>query len=270
MTDRSYVRAVLLAGFLVHALAAALAAEDDCPPGAAHAAAGKVALLGEGGMLILEDGQQVRLSAIAVPAGESTYGEEARAGLERLLLGRAVALAHVGSPDRYARLPAHVHVGQGDDRVWVQEWLIARGLARVQSFEDNRACASRLLAREDAARGARLGLWASPHFAVRAAGEPEALRRFLDTFQLVEGEVISVGAAGRRVYLNFGRRWKTDFTGVIAANDLDMFAAAGILPLKLPNRRVRLRGWILEQDGPMMVLDHPEQIELIDDGDKHD
>lgn len=270
MTDYFRFRATLAVGLLICAPASAPAAPDDCRPGEAHAAAAKVALLGEGGALILEDGQKVILSSVALPAAESSYGERARAVLEKLVLGNDIALAHAGRPDRYGRLPAHVYVGQGDERVWVQERLISRGLARVQSFKDSRVCAGVLLARENAARKARLGLWASPHFAVRSAEEPEALRRFLDTFQIVEGEVVSTGAAGRRVYLNFGRRWKTDFTAVIAAKDLDAFAAAGILPLKLPNRRVRLRGWILEHDGPMMVLDHPEQIELIDDGDKHD
>ena len=263
-------RAALLAGLLVHASAAALAGDGDCRPGEALAAAGRVASLNDDGMIILEDGQAIRLSGVAVPAGGGTYGEKARAALEKLVLGRAVALAHVGTADRYARLPADVFVGHGSDRVWVQEWLIAQGLARVQSVADSGACAGVLLAREDAARGARLGLWASPRFAVRAAGEPETLSRFLDTFQIVEGEVVSTGATGRRVYLNFGRRWKTDFTGVIATKDIDVFAAAGILPLKLPKRRVRLRGWLSEHDGPMMVLDHPEQIELIDDDDRND
>jgi endonuclease YncB( thermonuclease family) len=270
MSGRSHFRSALAAALLVQAPIVALAAEGGCGPGAARAEVGKVASLGEGGMFVLENGQTIRLSGIAVPAGESSYGEQARAALERLLDGRAVALAHVGSPDRYARLPAQVYVGEGGETVWVQERLIAQGLARVQPSENGRACASALLAREDTARKAKLGLWASPHFAVRAADDPEALYRYLDTFQIVEGEVLSTGAAGRRVYLNFGRRWKTDFTGVIAAGDLDRFAAAGILPLKLPDRRVRLRGWILDQDGPMMVLDHPEQIELIDDGDKHE
>lgn len=270
MNGRFPYRAALLAGLLLHAPVAAPAEAGDCRRDAGLAAAGKVVSLDREGTLVLEDGQAVRLSAVAVPTGSGGHGEKAHAALRELLLGRAVALAHVGRQDRYARLPAQVFVGGRGAAIWVQEWLVDRGLARVRSFRDDRACAAALLAREAVARKARLGLWASPDFAVRAAGAPETLSLLLDTFQIVEGEVVSIGAAGRQVYLNFGRRWKTDFTAVIAARDLDMFAAAGISPLKLPQRRVRLRGWLSRHDGPMMVLDHPEQIELIDNGDRND
>jgi endonuclease YncB( thermonuclease family) len=271
MTGRIRFCAALLAGFLSNAPAALSAEAGGCgPPGGRLAEAGGVASLGEGGTLILDDGQAVRLSGIAVPAGDGAEAAKARAALERLSLGRAVALARVGNADRYARLPADVFIGEGDDRIWLQERLVAEGLARVQSFKHNRACTLALLAREDAARKARLGMWASPDFAVRATDRPELLHPWLDSFQIVEGVVLSTGAAGRKVYLNFGRRWKTDFTGVIATGDLDAFAAAGIFPLKLPRQRVRLRGWLTEHDGPMMQLDHPEQIELIDDADRND
>jgi len=270
MTGRLCFRAALLAGFLSLAPAALSAEDGGCRPGGRLAAAGSVASLGGGGTLVLDNGQAVRLLGVAVPAGDGAEAAGARAALQRLVLGRAVALADVGKADRYARLPADVFIGQGDDRIWLQEELVAKGLALVQSFKHNRACTLALLAREEAARKARLGVWGSADFAVRATDRPELLRPLLDTFQIVEGVVVSTGAAGRKVYLNFGRRWKTDFTGVIATGDLDAFAAAGIFPLKLPRRRVRLRGWLTEHDGPMMQLDHPEQIELIDDGDSKD
>ena len=270
MTGRVRFCAALLAGLLSNAPAALSAEDGGCRPGGRLAVAGKVASVSQTGTIVLEDGQLVRLSGIAVPAADGPQAAEARAALSALLLGRPVTLDHVGKADRYARLPADVFIGEGDDRIWLQDRLVAEGLARVQSFKHNRACTLALLAREEAARKARLGVWASPDFAVRATDRPELLRPLLDTFQIVEGVVVSTGAAGRTVYLNFGRRWKTDFTGVIATGDLDAFAAAGIFPLKLPRRRVRLRGWLTEHDGPMMELDHPEQIELIDDGDRYD
>jgi endonuclease YncB( thermonuclease family) len=270
MTGRLRFRAALLAGLLSLAPAALSAEEGGCRPPDRLAAAGTVASVSEGGTLIVADGQAVRLLGIAMPAGDGAEAAKARAALEQLALGRAVALARVGKADRYARQPADVFVGEGAERIWLQERLLAEGLARVQSFKHNRACTLALLAREDAARKARLGVWASPDFAVRPTDRPELLRPLLDSFQIVEGVVLSTGAAGRKVYLNFGRRWKTDFTGVIATGDLDAFAAAGIFPLKLPRRRVRLRGWLTEHDGPMMEIDHPEQIELIDDADRND
>ena len=268
MIGRSLYRGALLAGLLCHIPAMALAKDGDCSSGDKLAAAGTVAALGHGGTLILDDGQVVTLSSIAMPPGDGALGETARAALSAMVLGRPIALAQVGKADRHARLPAHVFVIDGAAPSWVQQQLVAKGLARVQSFKETRACVPALLAAESGARRDRRGVWDSPDFAVRATAEPEVLSRFLDTYQIVEGEVLSTGASGRRVYLNFGRRWKTDFTGVIATRDLDAFADAGIFPLKLPRRRVRLRGWLSEHDGPMMVLDHPQQIELIEDGNK--
>jgi hypothetical protein len=41
-----------------------------------------------------------------------------------------------------------------------------------------------------------------------------------------------------------------------------MFAAAGIEPKKLENRRVRVRGWVEERNGPRIEATRPEQIEI--------
>lgn len=41
-----------------------------------------------------------------------------------------------------------------------------------------------------------------------------------------------------------------------------MFAAVGIEPKKLENRRVRVRGWVEERNGPRIEATRPEQIEI--------
>ena len=41
-----------------------------------------------------------------------------------------------------------------------------------------------------------------------------------------------------------------------------MFAAAGIEPKRLENRRVRVRGWVEERNGPRIEATRPEQIEI--------
>jgi endonuclease YncB( thermonuclease family) len=43
--------------------------------------------------------------------------------------------------------------------------LVEQGQARVSARIGNKACADLLLGAERAARAARLGLWADPHFA---------------------------------------------------------------------------------------------------------
>jgi hypothetical protein len=43
-----------------------------------------------------------------------------------------------------------------------------------------------------------------------------------------------------------------------------VFTAAGIEPKKLEGRRLRVRGWIEERNGPRIEAARPEQIEIAD------
>jgi len=81
-------------------------------------------------------------------------------------------------------------------------------------------------------------------------------------FALVEGKVLSVHASGGTIYLNFGRHWTSGFSVVILRRDEASFAAAGLAPRALAGRRLRVRGWIEQRRGPVIVADAPEQIEL--------
>ena len=66
-----------------------------------------------------------------------------------------------------------------------------------------------------------------------------------------------------RVYLNFGRTWKQDFTAVIDRAALALFSGSGIDPLQLGGALVRVRGWVDIHDGPRIDVTHPEQIEVL-------
>jgi len=52
-----------------------------------------------------------------------------------------------------------------------------------------------------------------------------------------------------------------DFAGFATLGD---FAAAGLDPLALAGRRVRLRGWITEFNGPMIALTGAWQVEVVE------
>jgi hypothetical protein len=49
------------------------------------------------------------------------------------------------------------------------------------------------------------------------------LGRLTQSYQLVEGRVLSVGEGAGRVYLNFARDWKSDFTVAVARKDVSAF-----------------------------------------------
>lgn len=220
----------------------------------------------DGDTLRLDDGRQVRLVGIQapkLPLGRPGFIEWPLADVARLALadmadGRTVRLAHGGvRHDRHRRVLAHAFVGAD---TWLQGELLGRGLARVYTFPDNRALADEMLAREDAARRRQRGIWADPFYRVRAADQ---VAGDVGTFQVVEDTVLQAARVRDRVYLNFAEDWRTDFTVVIAAGHLPLFAEVGLDPLTLAGTRIRVRGWIKSWNGPMIEATHPEQIEVL-------
>ena len=227
----------------------------------------RVAAVIDGDTVALASGREVRLVGIQAPKlplgrkGFSAWplAEEAKAALEDLTLAQDVILTHGGArEDRHGRLLAHLH--RAGDRVWVQGSLLRHGLARVYTFDDNRALAAELYAEERAARAERRGIWAHPFYRIRGV---EELAPDLDTFQVIEGRVRRSANVRGRVYLNFGRDWGTDFTVTIAADALRLFRDAKLDPLALEGRVIRVRGWLKSQGGPLIEATHPEPIEVL-------
>ncbi len=233
---------------------------------------GVVSQVVDGDTVLLESGLAVRLIGTQAPKlalgradmEDWPLGEEAKAALEELALGKSVQLGYGGEEkDRYGRALAHLFVEGGGEPIWAQYQMISAGLARVYSFPDNRRCLDQLFAGEAQARAERLGIWADPYYSVRAADRPDALLDRVGDYELVEGRVLLADKSGSRVYLNFGRFWKEDFTAVIEASALRLFERDGFDPLELDGALVRIRGWVDERDGPRIEITHPEQIEVV-------
>lgn len=229
----------------------------------------------DGDTVALADGRQVRLVGIQAPklplgrAGFEAWplAEEAKAALAGLALGRTVRLGYDGRRvDRHGRALAHLVLADGaDEGLWLQRVLLARGLARVYSFPDNRALVAELLEAERAARAAGTGIWADPWY--RILGPDDLARELfprLDSFQIVEGRVIAAEVVGKRGYLNFGDDWKSDFTVSVDPAALRLFDEAGLPVASYQGRRVRVRGWVKSFNGPMIDATHPEQIEVLE------
>ena len=262
------------AAFAVGGCVAALAQERPQP---ASACAGEVVAraatshVSDGRSFVLADGREVRLAAIEVPplapeSGAAPDGTAARDGLAALLAGVEIVLkqAEPQKTDRYGRIVAYAFVSRDGSERLVQADLLAAGLARVAPRAGGRACAMELLSREHAARRARLGLWAGSYYDLLDAENPAAVLAEQGRFALVEGKVVSVRESGATIYVNFGRRWSTDFTVTILKRNERSFTAAGLEPKTLSGRRIRVRGWIEERGGPWIEAARPEQIEFAD------
>jgi micrococcal nuclease len=233
---------------------------------------GLVTSVTDGDTVILDDGRVVRMigtQAPKLPLDRPDFvtwplAPEAKTALEAIALNKPVRLGFGGEEvDRYGRILAHVFVTTPEGEIWAQHEMVARGLARVYSFPDNRACLELLFAAEGRARLGGLGIWADPYYSIRAADAPGDLLARAGHYELVEGRVLLAEQRSGRVYLNFGRFWKEDFTAVIEAPALRLFAEAGIDPLTLDNAFLRLRGWVDDRDGPRIEITHPEQIEVL-------
>jgi endonuclease YncB( thermonuclease family) len=215
-----------------------------------------VAAVLDGGTLMLDDGRELRLAGVEIAAGS-------RDALQALVAGRPLRLERLGpEQDRYGRLVAFAFAG--DSGQSLQSALLEQGRARVSARIGAKPCAEALLTMERAARLAKRGLWADPNFAPLQAENLAQLQADRGRFALVEGKILSVRESGATIYANFGRRWTRDFTVIILRRQQRTFAAAGVEPKQLEGRRIRVRGWIEQRGGPVIMAEAPEQIELID------
>ncbi|MCC7048748.1 MAG: thermonuclease family protein [Alphaproteobacteria bacterium] len=225
----------------------------------------RVAAAIDGDTLRLEDGRELRLTGLRAPkagpraeARERAFAAEATRFLAAQAIGQALRLEIGGrAADRRGRALAQATTDAG---LWLQGAVLGAGLARVETFADNRARAAEMLAIEAEARAANRGLWADPRFRVLDAAEAE---RLVDGYHLVQGRVQRVTERRDRLYLDFGPDWRRDFTVSIIRRARPLFRAAGIDPAGLTGAVLRVRGWVRVYNGPMIEVTHPEQIELI-------
>jgi micrococcal nuclease len=241
-------------------------------PDLAMAPGGVVVQVTDGDTIVLDDGRIVRMigtQAPKLPLGRDGYeswplAAESKTALQTLVLNKSVQLGFGGERiDRHDRVLAHVFVDQADGPLWAQHAMVAQGLARVYSFPDNRQCLDLLFAAEGRARVSGLGIWHDPYYSIGAADAPGELLARAGHYELVEGRILQAEQRGGRVYLNFGRFWKQDFTAVIEAPALRLFAASKMDPLVLEGALVRIRGWVDDRDGPRIEITHPEQLEVL-------
>jgi endonuclease YncB( thermonuclease family) len=225
-------------------------------------------------IIILGNNNRYRLDNVRIPA--LRYESVANA-LNNLLLNKTVNIyAYPGERDsskdnELNDLPI-AHVVRADG-IWIQKYLIEKGYAWVFSSPHSRRLVKVLYKSEDAARRKRLGLWGDPRYPLRSY---KTVGDFIHTFQVVQGRIAYADNSANEGYgygygygyFHFAEDFKEDFTIRISPENLVRFQARDrhhANTVTWVGKRVRIRGWVEEDGGPLIELTHPEQIEFIDE-----
>lgn len=219
---------------------------------------GQVSAILDARTLRLDDGREVRLSGIEIPKSAETAGT---AWLrEHALKQRVMLRGGDDAPDRYGR--QHAFVFADGSNVMLQGALGGNGHAIVSASAGDKACMADLKEAELRAESSRLGIWSQPGFIHDAAATGEILK-YIGSFGLVEGTILSARQAGATLYLNFSRRRIQGFAVTISRRMMPTFTAAGMTAATLAGQRVRVRGWISQHGGPRIEARLPGQIEFV-------
>jgi len=198
-----------------------------------------------GDVIALQDGRSLRLAGIKAWDG-------AREFLQQRVAGQVLVLQDVAT-DRYGRVTAIAFLG--GEKQSLQDMLLSAGQAYVYPAVGDVAA---WLAEEKSARRGKHGAWPDhPDMSADQAVKNEGQYGF------VSGIVINAEKIKGRLVLNFGADPQRDFTICILSHDLRAFHQADLDPLDWQGKKLRVRGWIKREEGPMIQVTDPNQIEIM-------
>lgn len=150
-----------------------------------------------------------------------------------------------GDTDRYGRTLIRSNA---------EEKMLQDGIAILYASED--AVPAGWHDAERTARAEKRGVWASKDLLLT----PEDAAGHQGAFHVVEGTITRIYESKTATYLNFGEDWHSDFSVTIPPR-----ARRSMKPLLQqikPGSRVRVRGYIYDENGPMIRLMKADNLEL--------
>lgn len=156
--------------------------------------------------------------------------------------------------DRHGRLVGAAKLicpAAGDARREDLATALVRAGAGYATVEGDVSCAVQRLGAEAEARHAGRGIW-SLATAVSPTSDESALEERLGLFSVAEGRVLAVGGRDR-IFLNFGARWKQDFTVMLGREDFATILGDRLDPAILRGSLIQVRGVVREEGGPAMA-----------------
>ena len=218
---------------------------------------GKVASSGSLMKFQLENGTEAYFSE-GLQIGSTMLSNAPIARKEVMLVVNKAA-----NPDRYNRLPAHIIVDPNGRATWLQARLLAEGRSLLSGQYEKSPCMNSLIEIEAAARRSLTGNWKSSWVPVPAT-DVDILQTKAGEFSIVEGQVRSIGDRTKRLYLNFGQNWSQDFTVIVAKTGRNAFKGNWERFRHLTDKKVRIRGILEINSGPLIRLVYEGQLEIGD------
>lgn len=151
--------------------------------------------------------------------------------------------------DRYNRTPVWLYAPGSN--ATLQEALVGQGQAMLY---DRAASPAAWRKAEASAKATRLGLWAS------APLTPEKVGEHVGKVVRVQGRVTRTYKSRSMHYINFGEDWKTDFSLRIPRKAWRAFGKEFAVT---DGACVQARGSVFLDNGPMIELTRPEQMEIL-------
>ncbi|WP_246688036.1 pentapeptide repeat-containing protein [Methylobacterium sp. WL120] len=237
------------------ASAAPRSGAGECVAGAARADA--LSAVEPRGELVLASGARAVLGSLRWPDDP----EVAKAAADRLTARRGGTLTVVarGEADRWGRV--RIDAVAEDDGIDLAGDLVGAGLGLVDAGEGDALCRPGLLAVEETARRAGLGLWRRPPI---EAGDGAALRAVAGRFAVVQGTIRHVGERPSRSYLDFAGRGEDGLTVTVSKRTWRRMREHGLSADRLKDARVRVRGVVEIRRGPTLEVAVPETIEVLE------
>ena len=234
-----------------------------------HTKSGRVDKVIDGLTVLLKDGTIIRLASIDIPDfqiwRDAPYSESALELLEKNLPERTEVMIYqtpMAKKGRINRMKQELgHMVVKDGNIWIQGLLLGHGLARVYTMPNANEMAKQMLDIEQKARAEKRGLWedGSDYLILT----PETASEAMGELAIVEGTVKKTASVRNNIYLNFGQNWKEDFTIMLTPDLRKKLAYQGIDPLGLAQKRVRVRGWLREYNGPLIELEDTTHLEIL-------
>ena len=196
------------------------------------------------------------------PECDVTLANQAKDMLRDLAVGKNVRLQINPSrrTDRYGRVLAQIYVPDTHGgEIWAEEKLLAAGLAYVYPLSGRELDLPRMLAIEKTARAAQRGIWRLPEMQPTPAAQAGTQ---YGHYTFIQGKVRDAVKIKNKIYLNFGADWHSDFTIMVERHDWNNFHTLDLLALK--GKTVQARGFLHEDNGPMLRATNPAQLEIID------